>query len=305
MRVGGRSRCLITGIVALAAIARPVDTGAQQQDAPRRAACLDSIPPSAMKRVPVYAAAEIADPDPATPAAVASMDLLTQAMAEQVRALMGASAGQLPPGEPSVGWRQLEHQLLVVARRDGKLSWSVQSPVLPSGNHIDDAGAQHLARALQAAHTAGEAFVWDDGLKRDSVSWVVRLQPAALAGDGTVTPPSLRAGFPVFTVLVPPIQVADVERIRTNFPMVRIRGFSGTVRLQFVIDTAGRVIPSTIRSVWPANEPRLVGPQRFAYDSVVSVLRVSLGDARFAPARAGPCAISQLVQQGFTYRPAR
>jgi hypothetical protein len=218
---------------------------------------------------------------------------------------MGAGAGQLPPGEPAVGWRQLEHQLLVVARRDGRLTWSVRPPLWLSDNHIDDAGAQHLAHALQAARTKGEAFLWDDGLQRDSVSWLVRLEPATLAEDGTITPPGLRAGFPVFSVRTPPIQPADVERIRTNYPMVRIRGFAGTVRLQFVIDTSGRAVPSTIRGIWPANEARLVGPPKFAYDSVVRVMQLALEDARFAPARIGRCTVSQLVQQAFTYRPAR
>ena len=272
---------------------------------PNSRACLDAIPLSAMKRVPVYAAAEIADADPVPPVAVASMDLLTQAVAEQARALLGAGAGQLPPGEPSITWRQLDHQLFVVARRDGQVTARVQPPVWLSDQSLGDSGARHLGRALDAARAKGEAFFWDDALKRDSITWLVRLEPAALGEDGQVTPPALRAGFPVFSVLIPPSRPADVERIRTNFPMVRIRGFSGTVRLQFVIDTAGRAVPSSIRGVWPPNEARLVGPPRFAYDSVVRVMRLSLEDARFAPARIGPCIVNQLVQQAFTYRPAR
>lgn len=304
MRRGGERGRLLAALI-IAAVIAPRGVVMAQQVSPRRAACLDSIPADALKRVPVYAAAEIADADPVPPAAVASMDLLTQAVAEQARALLGAGAGQLPPGEPAVGWRQLEHQLLVVARRDGRVSWSVQPPQWLSDQHIDDAGARHLARALQAARTNGEAFLWDEDVKRDSVSWLMRLEPALLAEDGTVTPPGLRAGFPVFTVRTPPIHVADVERIRTNYPMVRIRGFSGTVRLQFVIDTTGRAVPSTIRGIWPANEARLVGPPKFAYDSVVRVMQLALEDARFAPAHIGRCAVSQLVQQAFTYRPAR
>lgn len=304
MRRGGAWKPCVAALIAAAAIACPgVVTG--QLSTTRRAACLDSIPAEALKRVPVYVAAEIADGDPVPPAAVASMDLLTQAVAEQARALLGAGPGQLPPGEPSVGWRQLDHQLLVVARRDGRLSWTVQPPQWLSDQSIDDAGAQQLAHALQAARKNGEAFLWDDAVKRDSISWLVRLEPALLGEDGTITPPGLRAGFPVFSVRMPPIQVADVQRIRTNYPMVRIRGFAGTVRLQFVIDTAGRAVPSTIRSIWPANEARLVGPPKFAYDSVVRVMQLSLEDARFAPARIGRCTVSQLVQQAFTYRPAR
>lgn len=269
------------------------------------AVCLDSIPLSAMKRVPVYAAAEIADADPVPPIAVASMDLLTQAVAEQARALLGAGAGQLPPGEPSITWRQLDHQLFVVAHRDGRVVSRVRPPIWLSDQSLGDSGARHLGRALDAARAKGEAFFWDDALKRDSITWLVRLEPAALDEGGQVTPPALRAGFPVFSVLIPASQPADVERIRTNFPMVRIRGFSGTVRLQFVIDTTGRAVPSTIRGVWPPNEARLVGPARFAYDSVVRVMQLSLEDARFAPARIGRCTVNQLVQQAFTYRPAR
>ena len=269
------------------------------------AACLDSIPPSAMKRVPVYAAAEIADADPVPPVAVASMDLLTQAVAEQARALLGAGAGQLPPGEPSITWRQLDHQLFVVVRRDGQVTSRVQPPVWVSDQSLGDSGARHLGRALDAARAKGEAFFWDDALKRDSITWLVRLEPATLGEDGQVTAPALRAGFPVFSVLIPPSRPPDVERIRTTFPMVRIRGFSGTVRLQFVIDTAGRAVSSTIRGVWPPNEARLVGPPRFAYDSVVRVMQLSLEDARFAPAHIGRCVVNQLVQQAFTYRPSR
>jgi hypothetical protein len=289
-------------LIACAALSIPIThLGAQ----PPGASCLDSLPASAMKRVPVYAAADVVGADAVTPSAIASMDLLTQAVAEQARTLLGAGPGQLPPGEPSITWRQLEHQLSVVAYRDGRVTWRVQPPIWVSAHNTGDSAAQHLARALSAARGKGEAFLWDDDLKRDSLTWLMRLEPALLAERGAVTPPSLRAGFPVFSVLTPAILPADVERMRTNYPMVRIRGFAGTVRLQFVIDTGGRAVSSTIHDVWPAGEARLVGPPRFAYDSVVRVMQLALEGARFAPARIGRCAVSQLVQQAFTYRPAR
>jgi hypothetical protein len=290
-------------LILAAVLSLPNPMSAQQP--PRRASCLDSIPVTAMKRVPVYAAAEIADAEPVSATVVASMDLLTQAVAEQARALLGAAPGQLPPGEPAITWRHLDHQLLVIVYRDGRLVWKMQPPVWLSDLSLGDSGAQHLGRALDAALQKGDAFLWEDALKRDSLTWVVRLEPSGLAEDGTVSPPSLRAGFPVFTVLSPVILAADVQRIRTNFPMVRIRGFSGTVRLQFVIDTTGRAMPATIRGVWPPNEARLVGPPAFAYDSLVRIMRISLEDARFVPARIGRCSINQLVQQAFSYRPAR
>jgi hypothetical protein len=296
--LSGAGRVLLAGALSLAAPVRA-------QTPPAPASCFDSIPATVMRRVPVYAAAEIVGPDAVTPNAVASMDLLTQAVAEQARALLGAGPGQLPPGEPSITWRQLEHQLSVVAYRDGRVSWRVQAPLWLSAQNAGDSAARHLGHALAAAREKGEAFFWDDAIKRDSLTWIMRMEPALLAESGDVTPPSLRAGFPVFSVLTPAILPADVERMRTNYPMVRIRGFAGTVRLQFVIDTAGRAVPSTIRDVWPAGEARLVGPPRFAYDSVVRVMQLALEGARFAPARIGRCPVSQLVQQAFTYRPAR
>lgn len=98
---------------------------------------------------------------------------------------------------------------------------------------------------------------------------------------------------------------ADVEEIRTNFPMMRIRGYAGSVLMQFVIDTGGRAVPSSIRGLWPPNEPRLTGPAAFAYDSLVRAMRGTLHEARFVPARIGGCVVSQLAQQAFLYRPSR
>ena len=268
-------------------------------------ACLDSIPTSTMKRVPVFATPELLEGDVVSTAVLASIDAFTQAAAEQARALLGAGADQLPPGEPAVTWRQLDHQLRVVAHRDGRLEWRVERPAWVSDQSVGDSGLRHLGRAIAEARRTGEAFLWNDDLTRDSLAWLIRLVPAVHGVDGVVQPPALRSGFPVFHVLAPPVATPGVDRLRTNFPMVRIRGFAGTVRLQFVIDTAGRADPASIRSVWPSNEPRLSGPPAFAYDSIVRVMRGAVKDARFEPARIGPCTVSQLVQQSFTYRPAR
>jgi hypothetical protein len=291
-------------VVTLGLLAAAAHASAQGV-ATSRSACLDSIPATAMKRVPVYATADLVEGDVVSAAVLASIDLFTQATAEQARTLLGAAANQMPPGEPTITWRQLDHQLRVVAHRDGRLGWRVEAPAWLSDQSLGDSGVRHLGRAIDDAKRTGEAFLWNDDLVRDSLAWLIRLEPARLGEDGVVRPPTLRSGFPVFHVLAPAILDAGVDRLRTNFPMVRIRGFAGTVRLQFVIDTAGRADPSSIRSVWPANEPRLIGPPAFAYDSIVRVMRGAVKDARFAPARVGSCTINQLVQQSFTYRPAR
>jgi hypothetical protein len=294
-----------TWTVAVGLLAAAANHASAQETVAVRNSCLDSIPVSMMKRVPVYATADLLEGDVVSPGVLASIDVFTRTAAEQARTLLGAGANQLPPGEPAITWRQLDHQLRVTAHRDGRLVSRVERAEWPGDQSLGDSGIRHLARAVDEAKRKGEAFLWNDDLVRDSLTWLIRLVPATLAEDGSTQPPTLRSGFPVLHVVAPPVVAAGVDRLRTNFPMVRIRGFAGTVRLQFVIDTAGRADPNSIRSVWPANEPRLSGPPAFAYDSVVRVMRGAVKDARFAPARIGPCPINQLVHQGFTYQPAR
>src|SRR3954469_2565822 len=182
-------------LCATLAIPRPA---AWAQPAPR-ASCVDSIPPASMKRVPVYVAAEPSGVNVVSPGAVVSMDVFTQAVAEHARTLLGAGPGQLPPGEPTITWRHLEHQVQIVAQRDGRMTWRVAQPPWVSERSTGDSAAQHLARALASARAKGELFLWDDAQRGDSLTWLIRLEPAALAEDGTVTPPVLRAGFPVFS----------------------------------------------------------------------------------------------------------
>jgi hypothetical protein len=111
-------RAVIFGV----ALAIPSATLARQR-APLPSRCLDSIPASSMRRAPVYAAAELEGAPPEGPMPPAGVDLLTQAAA---RMLLGAGAGQPPPGDD----RHLAapRRIAVVARRDGRLSWSVQPP---------------------------------------------------------------------------------------------------------------------------------------------------------------------------------
>jgi hypothetical protein len=304
-----RSAALLASLLAAVLIAPPLAAQQPASAAPARLShapsCFDSIPAAAMRRIPVYATAEPVDSTDVQPLALASVDVFTQAVAEAARTLLGASAAQLPPGEPTVSWRELGHRVAVVAHRDGRLAWRVQPPAWAGTQSAGDAGAQLIARAMDAARARGDAFLWTDELRGDSLAWTLRLEPALLGMDGSVSPPALRAGFPVFTVLSPATEPADVERIRTNFPMLRIRGFAGTVRMQFVVDTNGRAIPSTIRGVWPPTERRLLGPPAFARDSIVRAMRGTLEEARFVPARMGGCVVGQLVQQAFTYRPSR
>jgi hypothetical protein len=87
----------------------------------------------------------------------------------------------------------------IVAHRDGRLSWRVQRPLWMSDQSLGSQGAELLGHALDSAKAKGEAFLWTDELRGDSIGWTMRLDPATTDADGAVIPPTLRAGFPVFT----------------------------------------------------------------------------------------------------------
>src|SRR5690349_250238 len=129
----------LRGAPALAVLGAPAPADAQL--APAGPSCLDSIPAAALKRIPVYVAAEPVFADGATRGSLASMDVLTQAVAEHARALLGAGPGQLPPGEPTITWRHLEHQVRVVSYRDGRISWRVEPPAWLSERSTADSAA--------------------------------------------------------------------------------------------------------------------------------------------------------------------
>jgi TonB family protein len=102
----------------------------------------------------------------------------------------------------------------------------------------------------------------------------------------------------VFTVL-------EVQRMVERYegsaapvypPELSARGVEGHVQATFVVDTTGRVDPSSVR-VLESDEPRFS-------ESV----RTALSEMRFRPASRGGRAVRQLVEQRFNFRiapPAR
>ena len=73
-------------------------------------------------------------------------------------------------------------------------------------------------------------------------------------------------------------------------PVLRAAGIEGFVRLQFIVDTLGRVEPASV-SVVESSDP--------AFERAA---RQSLPGARFSPARFGGRAVRQLSSQRFNFR---
>jgi len=169
-----------------------------------RNACLDAIPDSLLHRVPVYLAPNPVDSSGSRMHLRDGIDLLTQAVAQYGRSLLGAVEGTLPNGEPSVGWRGLDGDVLVIARRNGTMEGRVRPSRQPSEAATSDAGVRLVARALDSAIRAGERLFFPDSLPVDSVSWLFHLEPALVSESGEMTPPKMRMGIPIFSVNAPP-----------------------------------------------------------------------------------------------------
>src|SRR2546423_15507248 len=108
-----------------------------------------------MKRVPVYASAEVVDSVPVGNGVLSTIDLFTQATAEAARALLGAAPAQLPPGEPAVTWRHLDHGVVVTAYPTGTMHWRVAPPEWLGEQTLGDDGARLLIRAIERARANG------------------------------------------------------------------------------------------------------------------------------------------------------
>jgi hypothetical protein len=291
---------LSIGCVVLLAGASTV-ARAQYISAPDSAsACLLSIPDSALLPVPVYAQAELVDSTdrPLLP----GIDLLTQEVADRVRASLGATADQLPSAAPEVTWRALDGTLDVVLHRDGGVSSTVHRS--EDFNRADTTAQQLLARALGVVAANGHYFmVWPEGFERDSVGFRVAMHYPMVNGQGVIGTLSLRQGFPLFSVPVPREEPVEVERNpKVEYPVWLIdRRVTGGVLLQFIVDTAGVADLSTVKDLWPASRPRPSGQTRQYYESFRRAIVRALPEARFKPARIGGCKVRQLVQMPFGF----
>jgi len=297
-----RSISLTIGAVALL-VSIPTVARAQAGDTPAAPAqsCLSSIPDSLLRSVPVYLQAELVDSvdRPVLP----GIDLLTQEVADSVRASFGATADQLPNADPPLTWRALDVRLDVVLRRDGHVYSAVH--LSDEGYRPDSAAALLLARALAAVAKNDEYFViWPDGLKSDSVAFHFEMHYPFVNGRGDVGTLSLRQAFALFSVRVPasepvvPMRVLHPEYAEE----LQLNGVAGNLIMQFIVDTTGRAEMATVKDIWPSDRPRLTGDKGVFYETFRRAVVRSIARDRFEPARIGGCKVRQLVQMPFGFR---
>lgn len=277
-----------------------------------RSVCRRVRPESAYARVPVFVYGEVADTLDRDARPV--VDLAAQAVARYVRVIVWGSAaraahedsaGHLAPADSLLPSGALEGGVRVVARRGGTLTWSPTIPRFANGTAGDTAAARLLGRAIAIARDSSDFFVSDDLIRGDSLVFDLKHVHQSVTGrDRVLGTIRVRNPAPVFTLPVLWVQAATVVpgTIRPNYPSeMQMRGFEGRVVLDFVIDSAGRADPATVRDLHPEVLAALAPELRDAYRQFVRVSRDAILRARFVPAMGGGCPVRQRVQQTIGY----
>jgi hypothetical protein len=271
--------------------------------------CLSSIPDSALWRVAVYLQAELIDSaNAANVALLPQLDLVTQELADRVRALLGGTLDTLPMGEPTVTWPKLRSKLRVVVRRGGQVA--SMEPIPDTSLAVDglapDTAAAHLLMRSLAAVVEEEKYLlfWPDETGPDSVAFHLAFHYPLVDAAGVSTPPTVRQAFAIFSLAVPTQEPVTVKhqsnpKYPENFPE---KGITGDLVMQFIVDTTGRAEMATVEDLWPSSRPRLTGEMGRYYDAFRRAVVRSISRDRFEPARIGGCRVRQLVQMPFGFR---
>jgi hypothetical protein len=228
-------------------------------------------------------------------------DLLAQDVATSLRLVLGGSDSVVTNEDGHLAWYLVPTSIVVVAHRNGEMS------AHPLFVGLDSSAAPLLLRAFDAARAQGGAvMMWPDGSAKDSV--YARLDLSAAYAHARSTDQSMmlkKQRFPVFTLTEPE---EDPVLPLWNTPPPRYppqnerTHYTGSVLMQFMVDTAGRIVPESIRDLWPREKPRLTGNDGAAYDGFVSTLTTWLRTARFQPAHLGSCLQRQRVQWPFEFK---
>jgi hypothetical protein len=303
-------RTLAQAVLGVVFLARPLVAQQRTTSATpggRDASCLDSIAPTALRRTAVYLESDVSKTIGATAALTGSADLLSQTVAEGMRGLLGAAADELPAGDSVVAWRGLAPDVAVTAYRDGHFTWRTVWPETRSYAARDDDGARLVSRALELAKRQGDLVLWDQDATIDSLTWTLRLVTGRTSPAGQMSPPGVRMGFLAFTIGYPVEEHAHPLRARIPRypPYLKMDGFTGSVVIQFVVDTTGRPVPESVHDNWPPTRERLTGDRGRAYATFVAASAAAVRESLYTPARIGGCVVPQMVSQPFTYELTR
>jgi hypothetical protein len=288
-------------VLLLAALAPSVL--ASQGDTTSLERCLAQLPDSVFTRVVVYLEARPID-SIASREVLPSVDLLTEMIAMRMRTLLGGDSYRAPVADSVFPWRNLGGALRLAVHADGRFTWRGPDTARTTSDGIYRRNTDLLERAVAITRDSAERIFIPESAVRDSVLFRLAYIWPEVTPRGETTPVLTRLALPVFTLRVPQLTPAiPIRHPAPRYPSgSRTGGAEGTVILQFVIDTTGRAIMSTLRDLWPADRPRLRGELGRHYKDFLDASRSSVEKARYEPARLGGCPLRQLVQLPFSYK---
>ena len=220
---------------------------------------------------------------------------MAQDVSEEMLALLGGGPSNLPLVDPKLTPLSVPAELIVIEHPDGSATRKAFS------RFGDTSATALLVRAFDAARAKSEGIiVWPDGYRADSVIVRLLLLPGILPVRGRIVPPrAKRLQFGVFRVLQPfksPALAKPAQPAPRYPPELESHRVEGSVLLQFVIDTSGKAVPSTIRDLHPANDSELNGLLGQEHMAFARSLAAAVIIWRFEPAHIGPCTVRQIVQ---------
>ena len=275
---------------------------------PRRCLGPDGQPPRAatlLHLVPTPAAEAFGPvPEGARP----SVDLMAEVVARHLRTVLGAPDGQLPALDSGRAVDEWNGWVTVVGRRDGSMRWFMPWEEFPRRSReptrrsLDTEGLRLLAQALDSA-AANDPFTWPEKVEGDSIAFRLRFDWPRPDGAGRFDPIPARHAAAIVPIMVPairPVRPAGAFYFELRrWPGDRERHLE--VDLLFEVDSTGRVVPGSVRDLWPTDEPRPVGREARRYEEFIADIRRSLERTRYVPARVGTCTVAAPARRTFTF----
>lgn len=262
-------------------------------------ACILALPSDQLKRTEVYLHATIADSG--NSALVVQADLMAQDVAETMRTRIGGTSNELPFGDSVVKPWSVPAVLIVTVHADGS---ATRRAVSQSG---DTLATSMLLDAFDNVRKNGKALIiWPAGYAADSLVVRLVLWPTALTRDGSMRMiKATHSQFGVFRILEP---IEHPALAKPNNPIPEypysnmVHRVTGSLLLQFVVDSSGFAVPSTMRDMWPRGNPRLTGELGRYYDDFVEATKSAVARWQFYPAAVGSCHVNQTVQLPIQYK---
>lgn len=261
--------------------------------------CLDLIPDSLLKIVPVFAFPVISNK--AHAGLLSNAANIIQDLTNRLSSLIAPVDGQIASVDSLISWRDLSAPLIVTWHADGSVTWTVGLLPVVFQPGVDRAGAADLyARLFRLASEANEAFYPRPPQgPRGPVTFEIRFAASTFRADGTPVETRFAHALPAFVVKAP----KSVEVVRyvsgrvPNYPDAALRsGSQGSVVVRFMVDTTGKVVMPTFRDL-PETRVELMGH----YDDFLKAIREAAVGWRFRPARVGNCIVPQIVEQPFGF----